>query len=77
MTTILIFFYYPQEKTLERLGEMLEGYSVETCSRKILLVPMGGLAEVPTCMDWGTRTPISAIRIFGPSELRVPVEQLR
>jgi hypothetical protein len=42
MTTILIFFYYPQDKTLERLGEMFEGYSVETCSRKILLVPMGG-----------------------------------
>ena len=50
--------------TLEGLGEMFEGYSVETCDGKILLVPIEGQVESPACANLGARTPVNASRIF-------------
>ena len=46
--------------TSERLGEMFEGDSADTCAWKFPLVTMGGLAEGLACADPGARTPIGA-----------------
>ena len=46
--------------TFEGLGEMIEGYSADTCTGKFPLVLMGGRAEGLMCADPGARTPINA-----------------
>ena len=50
--------------TLEGLGEIFRGYSVETCAGKFPLVPMGVRAEGPACADPGSETPIGASGIL-------------
>ena len=49
--------------TSEGLGEMFEGDSADTRAGKIPLVPMGGRAEGPACVELGVRTP-SALAEF-------------
>ena len=51
------------DMTLEGVGEMFRGYSAETCTVKIPLVPMGVRAEGPGCADTGARTPIGTSEI--------------
>ena len=51
--------------TLDGLGEMFEGYSAETCARKIPLVPIGVRAEGPACADPGARPPSALAEFFG------------
>ena len=41
--------------TSEGLGEMFEGDSADTCTRKFQLMLMGGLAEGLACADPGTQ----------------------
>ena len=45
--------------TSERLGEMFEGDSADTCGGKFPLILMGGQAQGLACADPGARTPIS------------------
>ena len=40
--------------TSERLGEMFEGESADTCARKFPLMLMGGRANGPACADGQT-----------------------
>ncbi len=46
--------------TSEGLVEMFEGDSADTCTKKFLLVLMGGQAEGLACADPRARTPIGA-----------------
>ena len=46
--------------TSDGLGGMFEGDSAGTCTGKIPLLSMGGLAEGLACTDPGARTPIGA-----------------
>ena len=47
------------DMNFEGLGEMFEGDSADTCSRKFPLMLMGGRANGPACAD-GERGPPSA-----------------
>ena len=61
--------------TSEGLGEMFEGDSADTCSKKIPLVSMGGRAEGLACADLEARTPISVSGIIHSFELNsLPLE---
>ena len=62
--------------TSEGLGEMFEGDSADTCTRKFPLMLIGGQAEGLACADPGVRNPINMSRIFFNNCPMVPKLQI-